>query len=78
MDTSPRNDQAVCPAIATTRDAIMMTQPTQKLGSITPKVAGLTVAAVPRTGSPSARQIVSQSSHVRTVASDPNSRPVSA
>ncbi len=54
----------------------MMIQPTQDSGSITLKIAGLTVAAVPRTASPSAGQIVSQPSHVRAAASDPSNRPV--
>ncbi len=70
-DTCGRKDQAVRPAIATTRAAIMMTQPTHDLGSITPKIAGLTVAAFTGTGGPSAGQTVSQPSHVRTAASDP-------
>jgi hypothetical protein len=43
-----------------------------------PKIAELTVAAVPRTGSLDARHIVIQRRRVRTAASDPNSRPVSA
>jgi hypothetical protein len=58
-------------AIATRRDAIMITQPTQKLGSIVPKIARLTIAAVPRVGNPSAGQMVSQPSHVRIAAAAP-------
>jgi hypothetical protein len=59
-------------AIATRRDAIMITQPTQKLGSIVPKNARLTIAAVPRVGNPSAGQMVS---HVSIAATAPRASP---
>jgi hypothetical protein len=58
-------------AIATRRDAIMITQPTQKLGWIVAKIARLTIAALPRVGNPSAGHMVGQSSHVSIAATAP-------
>ena len=65
-------------AIAPTRAAIMMIQPTQKLGSIVPKIARLTMAAVPTVGNPSAGQMVSQLSHVSRAATAPRGLSISA
>jgi hypothetical protein len=63
-------------AMATTRTTIMLIKPTQKPGSVVPKISGLGIAAVPKVGNQSAGQIVSQLSHLTTGANRLGGRPI--